>query len=291
VEGGFMDKLSTAVDGLIGKLVESYQRGGANGINGKIIPSRESIITILRTLQSLLFPGYYEDEPINESTIKSITGQRLFFVYRRLAEEIEKGICHDCADADNCQTHDTCRARAHSISMLLLEQLPSIREMLLKDVDALFDGDPAAKSRSEIILAYPGLAAISAFRIAHVLYREGVPLIPRMMMEHIHHETGIDIHPGATIGERFFIDHGTGIVIGETTVIGRNVKIYHGVTLGAFSVAKDTADTKRHPTVLDDVTIYSGATILGGETIVGQGSVIGANVWLTHSVPEYSKVK
>ncbi len=286
-----MDKLSTTVDTLIVNLVESYHRGGANGINGKLIPSRESIITILRTLQSLLFPGFYEEEPINESTIKSITGQRLFFVYRRLAEEIEKGICHDCQESGSCQSHETCRARAHTISMLLLEQLPGIREMLLKDVDALFEGDPAAKSRSEIILAYPGLAAISAYRIAHVLYREGVPLIPRMMMEHIHHETGIDIHPGAAIGESFFIDHGTGIVIGETTVIGQHVKIYHGVTLGAFSVAKDGANTKRHPTIEDDVTIYAGATILGGETVVGRGSVVGANVWLTHSVPEYSKVK
>jgi len=279
------------VDTLIARLVESYQRGGANGINGKIIPSRESIITILRTLQSLLFPGYYEDEPINDSTIKSITGQRLFFVYRRLAEEIEKGICHDCQESENCHSHDTCRTRAHTISMILLERLPDLRETLLKDVDALFEGDPAAKSRSEIILAYPGLAAISVYRIANILYREGVPLIPRMMMEHIHHETGIDIHPGASIAERFFIDHGTGIVIGETTVIGQRVKIYHGVTLGAFSVAKETADTKRHPTIEDDVTIYSGATILGGETIVGRGSVVGANVWLTHSVPEYSKVK
>lgn len=286
-----MDQLSTSVDTLIANLVESYQRGGANGINGKPIPSRESIITILRTLQSLLFPGFYEDEPIDESTIKSITGQRLFFVYRRLAEEIEKGICHDCQESGTCITHETCRAEAHTISRHLLEQLPAIREILLKDVNALFEGDPAAKSRSEIILAYPGLAAISAYRIAHLLYRKDVPLIPRMMMEHIHHETGIDIHPGASIGESFFIDHGTGIVIGETTVIGQQVKIYHGVTLGAFSVAKTGTNTRRHPTIEDEVTIYAGATILGGDTVVGKGSIVGANVWLTHSVPAYSKIK
>lgn len=286
-----MDKLSKTVDQLIERLVESYHRGGANGINGKLIPSRESIITILRTLQSLLFPGFYEEETVNESSLRSITGQRLFLAYRRLAEEIEKGICHDCDEAADCHKHETCRIKAHEISLDLLGQLPEIRELLLKDVDALYDGDPAAKSRSEIILAYPGLAAISAYRIAHILSERQVPLIPRMMMEHIHHETGIDIHPGATIGERFFIDHGTGIVIGETTVIGKNVKIYHGVTLGAFSVRKSEADVKRHPTICDNVTIYSGATILGGATEVGENSVVGANVWLTHSVPANSRVK
>jgi serine O-acetyltransferase len=246
---------------------------------------------VLRALQSLIFPGFYEHEIIDTRTIHSITGQQLYFVARRLSEEIEKGICHDCDEIKDCNKHERCRDKAVAITEHLLAGLPKVRETLLKDVDAIFQGDPAAKSHSEVILAYPGLAAITAYRIAHILVQQNVPLIPRMMMEHIHHETGIDIHPGASIGERLFIDHGTGIVIGETAVIGDNVKLYHGVTLGAFAVTKDTMGTKRHPTLCDEVTVYAGATILGGDTVVGKGSVVGANVWLTHSVEPYSKIK
>ena len=291
--------MAPKIETVLAELVASYKQGGANGLNGRPIPSRESIVTILRTLQSLIFPGFYENEVIDRHAIESITGQRLFFVYRRLTEEIEKGLCHDCnchcgtggENSSAAAQHEQCREKAKGIAERLLAKLPKIRELLLKDVDAIFDGDPAAKSNSEIILAYPGLAAITAYRIANVLHTEGVPLIPRMMMEHIHHETGIEIHPGASIGERFCIDHGTGIVIGETSTIGDNVKLYHGVTLGAFAVTKAAANTKRHPTICDEVTIYAGATILGGETVVGKGSVIGANVWLTRSVEPGSKVK
>jgi serine O-acetyltransferase len=286
-----MDTLAPTIEKALAGLVASYRQGGANGLDGKLIPSREGIITILRTLQSLIFPGFYENEVIEKHAINSITGQRLFFVYRCLAEEIEKGICHNCDEDKDCHKHDRCREKARAITESLLSRLTAVREALLKDADALFEGDPAAKSRSEVILAYPGLAAITAYRIANILYKEGVPLIPRMMMEHVHHETGIEIHPGATIGERFSIDHGTGIVIGETAEIGNNVKMFHGVTLGAFAVTKSAANKKRHPTICDEVTIYAGATILGGETVVGKGSVVGANVWLTHSVEPYSKVK
>jgi serine O-acetyltransferase len=288
-----MDALTPTIETVLTHLVESYREGGANGITGKRIPSRESIVTILRTLQSLIFPGFYEDETIDRHAVHSITGQRLFFVSRRLTEEIEKGICLNCGkgmasgigEDEDCHEHNRCREQAEGITERLLKELPRIRQTLLKDVDAFYEGDPAAKSRSEVILAYPGLAAMTAYRIAHILYKEDVPLIPRMMMEHIHHETGIDIHPGAAIGERFCIDHGTGIVIGETAVIGNDVKLYHGVTLGAFAVTKEAANEKRHPTICDEVTIYAGATILGGKTVIGKGSVIGANVWLTRSVP------
>jgi len=286
-----MHTLTPTIENVLAGLVESYRQGGANGLNGKALPSRESVITILRALQSLIFPGFYEEEVIDKHAIFSITGQRLFLVYRRLSEEIEKGICHDCVEDNDCHKHDRCREKAQTVTERLLTMLPAVRAALLKDVDAFFEGDPAAKSRSEVILSYPGLTALTAYRIANILYKEDVPLIPRMMMEHVHHETGIEIHPGAAIGERFSIDHGTGVVIGETAEIGNNVKMFHGVTLGAFAVTKDAAGTKRHPTIGDEVTIYAGATILGGDTVVGKGSVVGANVWLTHSVEPYSKVK
>ncbi|MDR2733690.1 MAG: serine acetyltransferase [Spirochaetota bacterium] len=286
-----MDNLTSTIEQVLAGLVRSYQQGGANGINGKLIPSRESIITVLRALQSLIFPGFYENEIIDMRTIRSITGQQLYFIARRLSEEIEKGICHNCDEEGTCNKHDHCRDKAQAITERLLTKLPEVRETILKDVEAIYAGDPAAKSHSEVILAYPGLAAITAYRIAHILVRENVPLIPRMMMEHIHHETGIDIHPGASIGERLVIDHGTGIVIGETAVIGNDVKLYHGVTLGAFAVTKEATNRKRHPTICDEVTIYAGATILGGDTVIGKGSVVGANVWLTHSVEPWSRIK
>jgi len=168
--------------------------------------------------------------------------------------------------------------------------MPTIRSVLMEDVNAAFEGDPAAKSHEEVILAYPGLEALTVHRFAHFLWNRGIPLIPRMMSEYVHSSTGIDIHPGATIGGGFFIDHGTGVVIGETALIGSGVKIYQGVTLGALSVHKSLGNTKRHPTIGDNVTIYSGATILGGDTVIGSGSIIGGNVWLTSSLPPGSRI-
>ena len=277
---------------LTDNLVASYNTdGNASAIGGRTVPSRESVVTILRTLQDILFPGYYSDPLFDADSVRSFTGERLLFIYRKLADQIERGLMHMAEIDHNCKDHQECSKLAHTITRELLDALPKIRTSLKDDIEAIFTGDPAAKSRSEVILAYPGLSAISAYRIANILYKKDVPLIPRMMMEAIHQETGIDIHPGATIGSHFFIDHGTGIVIGETTEIGKNVKIYHGVTLGAFSVSKNQSDTKRHPTIEDNVTIYSGATILGGDTIIGKKSTIGANVWLTNSVPPGSKIK
>jgi serine O-acetyltransferase len=186
------------------------------------------------------------------------------------------------------------RDRGHEVALALLEEIPGIREILATDIQAAYDGDPAARSTDEIIFSYPGIFAITIYRVAHKLHDLGVPLLPRIMTEHAHNLTGIDIHPGARIGERFCIDHGTGIVIGETTEIGRDVRIYQGVTLGALSLPKDAGEMlrgkKRHPTIEDDVIIYSGATILGGDTVIGARSVIGGNVWITHSVPPDTKV-
>lgn len=176
------------------------------------------------------------------------------------------------------------------IETLFLDQLPAIRETLLQDAESILKGDPAAVNKTEVIRTYPGFHALAVYRLAHVFYRLGVPLIPRILTEHAHSQTGVDIHPGAVIGERFCIDHGTGVVIGETVEIGNDVKVYQGVTLGALSVTKEMAKTKRHPTIGDRVIIYAGATILGGETFIGNDSVIGGNVWITKTIPPYSRV-
>ena len=187
-------------------------------------------------------------------------------------------------------TNSKCFQLADQVATGLMEEIPEIRRKIQLDVIAAFNGDPAAKSNEEVILSYPGLEAILVYRIAHYLYENGVPIIPRIMSEHVHGKTGIDIHPGAKIGESFFIDHGTGVVIGETCKIGTNVKIYQGVTLGALSVKKSLTGNKRHPTIEDDVTIYANATILGGETVIGKGSTIGGNTWVTKSVPAGSVI-
>jgi len=182
------------------------------------------------------------------------------------------------------------KAPSNELASAFMEELPAIYDKLLLDIQAILNGDPAARSEFEVIRAYPGFYAIGFYRLANVMYRLDIPLIPRILTEYAHSKTGIDIHPGATIGNNFYIDHGTGIVIGETAYIGDNVKVYQGVTLGALSVSKEKANTKRHPTIEDNVVIYSGATILGGETVVGHDSIIGGNVWLTESVPAYTRV-
>jgi len=281
---------SEQVDQLVHRLLDSYQQlGGINHIGGPNLPSRQRAIDILQALRSLLFPGYYEREPVDDSALPYLTGQRLAWVRRNLAEEITKSFCHDCRVQNCCDQIPTCATKAQKVVDELLQALPDIRAQLQLDVQALLDGDPAAKSEAEVILAYPGLAAVSVHRITHFLYQREVPLLPRIMSEYIHHQTGIDIHPGATIGKSFFVDHGTGVVIGETTIIGDNVKIYQGVTLGALSVKKSLAQKQRHPIIEDNATIYSGATILG-QVVIGHDSVIGGNVWLIQSVPPYSRV-
>jgi serine O-acetyltransferase len=279
------------IDPVVRNILNSYdQLGGINHVGGPNLPSRQRTIDILQMLRSILFPGYYEREPIDETDLLYLTGERVGWVRKNLANEITKSLCHDCRAYDRCDQIPQCVEKAASITDDLLNAMPGIRARLHLDVQAAIDGDPAAKSEAEVIVAYPGLAAISVHRIVHFLYQRDVPLLPRIMSEYIHHQSGIDIHPGATIGDSFFIDHGTGVVIGETTVIGDHVKIYQGVTLGALSVKKSLARDKRHPTIEDNVTLYAGATILGGDTTIGHHSVIGGNVWLIRSVPPFSRV-
>lgn len=257
------------------------------------LPDRNSIILIVDDLMQVLYPGYFGTKDLHAHNVERHVSELLDAIYWRLTEEIYRSIRPVCeSPAEDC-SH--CRAIADDNALDLLGRIPEVRRRLADDVQAGYDGDPAAKSTDEVIFAYPAIYAISVFRIAHELTRIGVPLLPRIMTEYAHSRTGIDIHPGADIGKGFFIDHGTGVVIGETTSIGANVKLYQGVTLGALSFPKDEAGnvvrgTKRHPTIEDNVVIYSGATILGGDTVIGEGSVIGGNVWLTKSVPPHTKV-
>lgn len=278
--------------------LESYQSvGGINHLDGSNLPSRPAVQVIISDMESLLFPGFKSEEAIAPGNLKYWVSETLSRLMRNMASEIERSLCWErrIKDLPPCVGQGSkglaaCRKESEDLSIQIMQELPRIREMVNKDVEAAFVGDPAAKSREEIILAYPGVEAIAIHRVAHEIWNRGIPLLPRMMSEIIHGKTGIDIHPGAKIGEYFFIDHATGIVIGETTEIGRHVKIYQGVTLGALSVAKDEANLKRHPSIEDRVTIYAGATILGGKTVIGADSIIGGNVWLTSSVPAGSKI-
>jgi serine O-acetyltransferase len=251
------------------------------------IPSRQVVVKVIERLRELLFPGYFSREKIDPVTLRYTLGQVATETFDLLSEQICHSIRHDCFRYEQACTD--CENRGRELALKLLEEIPGLRRILATDVKATFEGDPAARSFDEIIFSYPGLYAISVYRVAHRLTELGVPLLPRIMTECAHSVTGIDIHPGAEIGESFVIDHGTGVVIGETTSIGKNVRIYQGVTLGALSLPKNAGDQyrgkKRHPTIEDDVIIYSGATILGGNTVIGARSVIGGNVWITESVP------
>jgi serine O-acetyltransferase len=245
---------------------------------------------IIAELGSLIFPGFEAEEALSLDGMRYAIGERVVRVRGLLVPEVEKSIQYACRVRKDCHRHEDCRGEAEEIVRSLLEGIPEIRRKVNRDVHAAFRGDPAARSQEEVILSYPGVEAILIHRIAHELWIRDVAMIPRMMSEYIHGVTGIDIHPGAVIGDSFFIDHGTGVVVGETAVIGDNVKLYQGVTLGALSVQKELANKKRHPTIEDEVTIYAGATILGGKTVVGRGSIIGGNVWLTESVPPNSRI-
>jgi len=276
------------IEKLASEIARTYQGdSGINFIDVSNLPARDKILNILDLLIELLFPGYTGKRTVTKSNIKFIVGDILCQVYNDLCEQLERAYEHACRikKCDDCD----CQTMAQDVSQHLLGQLPKIRELLKGDVSAAFDGDPAAKSHEEIVISYPCITAIATYRIAHELYLKEVPLIPRIMSEYAHSATGIDIHPGARIGKNFFIDHGTGVVIGETTIIGDNVKIYQGTTLGAMSFPKDERGKvikggKRHPTIEDNVTIYAEATILGDVTI-GSGSVVGGNVWIKESVP------
>lgn len=263
-----------------------------NHIDYDPLPSRVAIIQIIDKLKEVLFPGYFNTGRLDPANLKYNIGQTVSDLYDLLSEQITNSIRHECVRYG--QECSRCGEQGNNIALQLLDAIPRIRKKLSKDILATLEGDPAAGNPDEIIFSYPGLFATAVYRVAHKLVDLETPLIPRIMTEHAHSVTGIDIHPGAHIGERFVIDHGTGVVIGETTEIGNNVRIYQGVTLGALSLAKDDCEKlrgkKRHPTIKDHVIIYSGATILGGETVIGKSSVIGGNVWLTNSVPEDTKV-
>jgi len=258
------------------------------------LAGQKAVHSVVDDFLGILFPGCHGAGPMPESQLEDFYDVQLRSITARLVEQADNAFRYQCV-VDKCKDCSDCRARAEEAVVYLMEKLPEIRAVLQRDIQAAYDGDPAAKSLMEIVLSYPCLQAIAIHRVAHPLYEKNVPLIPRIMSELAHSRTGIDIHPGARIGPGFFIDHGTGVVIGETCVIGENVKIYQGVTLGALSFPKDEHGNpikgiKRHPEVRNNATIYAGATILGGETIVGEGAVIGGNVWLTHSVPAGAKV-
>jgi serine O-acetyltransferase len=276
------------IEKLVGILMDTYQGdSGINFIDASNLPVRGRILTIIDELFEILFPGHTGNRVVAKANIKFVVGDVLCQVYSDLMEQVERAFAYHCR-INACEDCD-CGTKAHNVTVTLLERLPGVRNKLKGDVAAAYEGDPAAISYEEIVISYPYITAIAIHRIAHELYRLGVPLIPRMMSECAHARTGIDIHPGASIGNNFFIDHGTGVVIGETCVIGDNVKIYQGTTLGALSFSRDEQGKiikggKRHPTIEDDVTIYAEATILGDITI-GAGAVIGGNVWIKESVP------
>lgn len=255
-------------------------------IDNDPIPSKSSVIDILKQFRRILFPGYFDNQRLDPVNFRYTIGQTAAALFDALAVQISHAIRHDCSRYHKACEH--CEQTGHQVALEVLEETPRLRKKLAADVQAAFDNDPAAKSVDEVIFSYPGIFAIMVYRIAHELFVRNIPLLPRTMTEYAHSVTGIDIHPGAQIGARFVIDHGTGVVIGETTVIGNRVRIYQGVTLGALSLPPDAVEElrtqKRHPTIEDDVIVYSGTTILGGETIIGARSVIGGNVWLTRSV-------
>lgn len=277
------EKLEKLVDEIIG----TYKGdSGINFIDTGNLPVRSEILEILDLMRELLFPGYTGKRRVTKDNVRYVVIDILCHVYTQLCEQVERAYRYRCR-MENCETGD-CARMAEAATMYLLNKLPEIREMLKGDVMAAFDGDPAAKSYEEIVISYPCIVAISTHRVAHELNLKEVPLIPRIMSEYAHSATGIDIHPGAKIGRNFFIDHGTGVVIGETTSIGDNVKIYQGTTLGALSFPKDERGRvikggKRHPTIEDNVTIYAEATILG-DIVIGEGAIIGSNVWIKETV-------
>ncbi|MDD9303519.1 MAG: serine acetyltransferase [Desulfobacter sp.] len=251
-----------------------------------------SVREMIDKFREILFPGYFSKEKVDEANLPFHMGQAVSRLFDILSEQVIHVLRHDCLRYD--QVCSECEPRGNKVALEVIKAIPELRSCLSEDVRGAFDGDPAAKSHDEVIFSYPGLYAITVYRIANILHSLKVPQLPRIMSEDAHSLTGIDIHPGAVIGKRFVIDHGTGIVIGETSVIGNNVRIYQNVTIGALSLPPNAGEklrwAKRHPTIEDDVIVYSGATILGGETVVGARSVVGGNVWITQSIPADTKV-
>jgi len=272
-------------------IIDSYQElGGISFSDGEHLPSRTSVQHILTLLNEILFPGYFETTPINSTNLQYVIGQKIVTAAEAICSELSKILVWSAKESQTPITAADARQHAKTVTSDFFDYVPTLRALLKEDVKATYDGDPAAKSEAEIILSYPGFRATTMYRIAHFLYNRDIPLMPRMMTEIAHSETGIDIHPGARIGPSFCIDHGTGIVIGETSEIGHNVKLYQGVTLGALSVPKSKSTLKRHPTLGNHIVVYAETTILGGDTHIGSNSVIGGNVWITQSIPENSKI-
>ncbi len=276
-------------------IIETYEKEDKiNRINGKYLPSPDNIIKLMNNIHTILFPGILGKEVPGKGNFDCFIQSLLDQVFVDLAEQMQKSL-NVLESIRDEQSENKNRDKAETLSLQLLNKLPEIRELLKLDIEAAFDGDPAVNDLEEIILCYPSVRALATHRIAHELYLMGISLMARIVSEWMHSETGIDIHPGAKIGQSFFMDHGTGIVIGETSTIGNHVKIYQGVTLGALSFNRDEAGKivkggVRHPTIQDHVTIYANATILGGKTVIGKGSIIGANTWITSSIPPYSRI-
>jgi serine O-acetyltransferase len=278
---------------LVQELVRTcYQEDSFAHISPEPLPSLDCTIDIIERARRILFPGYFIRSRVDDLNLEYYLGEEETSFFQILSEQIMLCIRHECLRYNQSCSH--CEEKGQETALEFLKALPRLRSMLSKDVRAALEGDPAAHSTDEIIFSYPGLFAVTVYRLAHQLSRQAIPLMPRIMTEYAHGKTGIDIHPGAKIGESFFIDHGTGVVIGETTDIGNQVRIYQGVTLGALSVPKGATEKlreqKRHPTIEDEVIIYSGATILGGQTVIGARSVIGGNVWITESIPQDTQV-
>jgi serine O-acetyltransferase len=286
-------QLRKKVPQIVDELVSTCGREDCfDHVSPEPIPSRDASIEIIERAERILYPGYFDRGRLDDVNLDYYYGQEATKFFEVLAQQITIAIRHECLRHEWPCTH--CEERGHQEALRFMKQLPELRKVLSLDVRAAYEGDPAAKSYDEIILSYPGLFAVTVYRIAHQLFEQGVPLIPRTMSEYAHSLTGIDIHPGAKIGRSFFIDHGTGVVIGETTEVGNGVRIYQGVTLGALSVPKDSMqrlrNRKRHPTVEHNVIIYANATILGGKTVIGARAVIGGNVWITESVPPDTEI-
>ena len=280
---------SVGLEAAIDELVKSYDGPEEiNSLDTAALPNKRQVIEAFQQLKSAIYLGFFSTRSLDRQNLRYSLSEQLYPAYERLVAQIGRVLVYE--ERFHERTYPP--HFAEDVVLALLRKLPEIRRVMNDDILAAFEGDPAAKSIEEIVFSYPAVEAITAYRVAHELHGAGVPIIPRIISEYAHSRTGVDIHPGALVGPRFFLDHGTGVVIGETCVIGANVKIFQGVTLGAISTRRTDSNQqqKRHPTLEDDVTIYAGATILGGATVIGRGSVIGGNVWLTQSVPPGSKI-
>jgi len=278
-------ELESAIDGVVASYTGKLE---IDNLESSALPNKRCVIEAFEHLKHALLMGFYSTRTLTKDNLRQGLAEHLYAAYCVLVEQIERALTYDHWMGRTDRKLPA--GSGEEVVLSLFRNIPELRRLINADVRAAYDGDPAATNVEEIVFSYPALEALVAQRVANLLWRAGVPMIPRIITEHAHSRTGIDINPGAQLGERLFIDHGTGVVIGETSVIGNDVKLYQGVTLGALSVPNRGAQGKRHPTIEDRVTIYAGATILGGETVIGAGSVIGGNVWLTKSVPPGSRV-